>query len=162
MPLNEMILAAGAFASMGYINVLAVILISLFMNILADIFGYFLTYKYGDGILKLLRIKKDDNFFKVKKYLENYAYGTIFFCKIVGPFGPSVNFLSGLIRIPFKKFLLFDFLGNATDVIFFVLAGYLLGNYWQKFVSDLWIFAIVPIVIFVGYLVYKTRFRNLK
>ena len=162
VPLNEIILVAGAFASLGHMNILPIILISLFTNILADIFGYFLTYRYGDAIFKLLRIKKDTGFFKVKKYLENYAYGTIFFCKIVGPFGPMVNFVSGLIRIPFWKFLLFDFLGNFTDVIFFALAGYLVGNYWPKFLTELWLFAIVPAVIFIIYLVYKTRFRTIK
>ena len=162
MPLNEIILAAGAFASLGYMKIIPIILISLFTNILADIIAYSLTYKYGDDIFKLLRIKKDTGFFKVKKYLENYAYGTIFFCKIIGPFGPMVNFVSGLIRIPFWKFLLFDFLGNFTDVIFFALAGYLVGNYWPKFLTELWLFAIVPTVIFLIYLVYKTRFRTIK
>lgn len=162
IPLNEIILVAGAFASQGYMNVLAVLGTALFANILADVLGYFLTYRYGDVILQVLRIKKDDNFFRVKKYLENYAYGTIYFCKIVGPFGPSVNFLSGLIRIPFKKFLLFDILGNTSDVLFFVLSGYLVGNYWEKFLENLWVFAIGAIIVFLGYLIYKTRFRKIK
>ncbi len=162
LPLNEIILMVGAFASLGYFNVFKVIFISLFTNISADMLGYFLTHRHGDTIFKFLRIKKDDAFFKVKKYLENYAYGTIFFCKIVGPFGPSVNFISGLIRIPFWKFLLFDVLGNITDVVFFVLAGYLVGKYWPKFLADLWIFAIIAIIIFLAYLIYKTRFRKIK
>jgi membrane-associated protein len=162
VPLNELILVAGAFASAGKMNIILIIVIAFFTNVLADVFGYFLTYHYGDDIFRLLRIKKDTNFFRVKKYLENYAYGTIYFCKIIGPFGPMVNFVSGLINIPFWKFFLFDVLGNLTDVLFFALAGYLVGDYWQKFLTELWMFAIIPIVIFLGYLIYKTRFRNLK
>ena len=162
IPLNEILVVAGAFASAGKMNIMAVIAIGFFTNVAVDIFAYFLTYHYGDDIFRLLRIRKDTGFFKVKKYLENYAYGTIYFCKIIGPFGPMVNFVAGLIRIPFKKFVLFDVLGNFSDVLFFALAGYLVGNYWQKFLTELWMFAIVPIVIFLGYLVYKTRFRNIK
>ncbi len=162
VPLNEIILVAGAFASAGKMNIIAIIVISFFTNVAADVFAYFLAYHYGDAVFHVLRIRKDAGFFKVKKYLENYAYGTIYFCKIIGPFGPLVNFVSGLIEIPFWKFLIFDILGNLTDVLFFALAGYLVGNYWQKFLTELWLFAIVPVVIFIGYLIYKTRFRSIK
>jgi len=162
IPLNEVLVVAGAFASAGNMNIMLVMIIGFFTNVAVDVFAYFLTYHYGDAIFRALRIKKNDNFFKVKNYLENYAYGTIYFCKIVGPFGPLVNFISGLIRLPFRQFLLFDVLGNFSDVLFFSLAGYLVGNYWQKFLTELWMFAIVPIVVFIGYLVYKTRFRAIK
>lgn len=162
VPLNEVILAAGAFAKLGNMNLWAILSISLFGNVLTDMLGYFLAYRYGDDVLRILRIKKDANFFKVKGYLENYAYGTIYFTKIIGPFGPMVNLVSGLIRIPFKQFLLYDFLGNFTDVIFFVLAGYIAGDYWQDILRNIWIFGAVCIFVFVGYLIYKTRFRKIK
>ncbi len=162
VPLNEVILIAGALANLGYMNILLVLTISFSMNVLADLFAYGLTYRFGDAILSALKIKKDDNFFRVKGYLERYAYGTIYVSKIVGPFGPSVNLIAGLIRIPFSQFLIFDLLGNATDVLFFVLAGYLAGNYWQKLIANLWVIALIAAFCFLVYLVYKTRKRNQK
>lgn len=162
IPLNEVILIAGAFASHGYMNILGIIAIAFFTNVATDAFAYFLTYHYEHAIFDLLRIKRDGTFLKVKKYLENYAAGTIYFCAIIGPFRPMVNFVSGLIGIPFRKFILFDILGNATAVIFFSLAGYLVGDYWRKFLTELWLLAIVPIIIFIGYIIYKTRFRSIK
>ena len=135
IPLNEILVVAGAFASAGKINIIAVIAIGFLTNVAVDIFAYFLTYHYGDAIFRALRIKKDTAFFKVKKYLENYAYGTIYFCKIVGPFGPMVNFVAGLIRIPFKKFVLFDVLETFLTCSFSLLQD-IVGDYWQKFLTD--------------------------
>ncbi|MBU6370453.1 hypothetical protein KGQ74_00005, partial [Patescibacteria group bacterium] len=102
VPVNEIILVAGAFASQGYMSVLAVMAIALFTNIGVDILGYSLTYRFGDDILRILRIRKDATFYRVRKYLENYASGTIYFGAIVGPFRPLINFISGLMRLPFR------------------------------------------------------------
>ncbi len=160
LPLNELILAVSALTKEGF-NPWYVFYISLISNMLADILGYYLARIYGHAIFEKLRIKKNEKFYKAEAYMKKYAYGTIFFSKIVGPFGPWTNFLAGLIGLPFSKYLLFNFLGNFVDVAIFTIAGYYLGENWQVFMKNTWILGIVAIVAFVGYLAYIT-FRKPK
>jgi membrane protein DedA with SNARE-associated domain len=130
--------------------------------VLADSFGFFLTYRYGQVIIDKLITKWDGKIFSVEKYLRKYAFGTVFLTRIAGPFAPYVNFLSGLIGVPYSKFVIADFLGNAIGAIFFFVAGYILGNYWQVFLNDTWIVTIVITILFIGYVVYKTVIKKKK
>ncbi len=160
IPENTVLVACGAFASQGYMNVYIVILITIIGTVLADCFGFFLTYRYGNIVIDKLIPKWDKKIFDIEKHLRNYAFGTIFLTKIAGPFAPYVNFLSGLIGVPFHKFLFADILGNAVGDVFFVLAGYILGNYWQLFIDDTWLASAVVFVIFIIYIIYKTMQRK--
>ena len=163
LPDNTLLVAVGAFASQGYFNIFAVIIIAMITNVTADIFGYFLTYRYGNDILKLLRIDaKNAKFVKAEIWLKKYSAVTIFFTRIAGPFGPAINFLSGLIKFSFKKFLLADLLGNVVDLTFFTLTGYFLGNYWQTFLKNIQYFGWLIFLIFVLYLFYKMYLKSNK
>ena len=152
-PLNTVYFAVGAFAGQGYFNIFILWIVSYLTNVSGDSFGYFVTYIYGKKILGILHINPENkNLLKVEKLLREYAAETIFFTRLTTPFFNLVNFMSGLIGVPFKKFIFFDMLGNIIDVSFFVFAGYFLGNYWEEFLKNiqyvgLAIFAIFVIVI---------------
>lgn len=156
LPANTILLAMGAFASQGYTNVFIVLFLSIGTNVLADCFGFFLTYKYGKVVMDKLMKRWDGAFLRIERYLRTYAFGTVFLTRIVGPFAPYVNFLSGLIGVPFLRFFIADILGNSIGISFFVIAGYILGNYWEKFVDDIWVIGAIVFVIFLLYLGYKT------
>ena len=162
IPMNAIITAMGAFASQGYLNGPFALSLTILTNVLADSFGFYLTHHYGQIIIDKLIPKWDGKVFSVEKYLRRYAFGTVFLTRIAGPFAPYVNFLSGLIGVPYLKFLIADFLGNAIGAIFFFVAGYILGNYWQTFLNDIWIVTIVITVLFVIYVLYKTLMRKKK
>lgn len=162
LPANAILVAMGAFSSQGYLNGPYALSLTIATNVFADSFGFYLTYKYGNIIIEKLIPKWDRKIFDIEKYLRNYAFGTVFLTRIAGPFAPYVNFLSGLIGVRYYKFLLADFLGNAIGAIFFFVAGYILGNYWQSFINDTWLVSAAVFVIFVIYVIYKTirRRRN--
>ena len=155
-PANALLVAMGAFASQGYANIFVVLFLAIFTNVLGDCFGFFLTYKYGQKIIDKFIPQWDAKIFHVEKFLRNYAFGTIFLTRIAGPFEPYVNFLSGVIGVSFRKFLLAGFLGNTLSIAFFVVAGYILGNYWQEFINDMWVIGAAVFIMFLIYLAYKT------
>jgi len=162
LPMNAILVAMGAFSSQGYLSGWFALSLTVLTNVLADSFGFFLTWRYGQVIIDRLIPKWDGKVFSVEKYLRRYAFGTIFLTRIAGPFAPYVNFLSGLIGVPYMKFVLADFLGNAIGAMFFFAAGYILGNYWQTFLSDTWLVTIVVSVLFVLYVIYKAVLRKRK
>jgi len=155
LPTNTILVATGAFASQGYMDISVILFLAIIVNVLTDCFAFFLTYRYGKIIIDKFIPKWDGKVFSVEKYLRNYAFGTIFLTRIAGPFAPYVNFLSGLIGVRFKKFLLADFLGNTIGTIFFVSAGYVLGNYWEIFIDDIWLITLAIFVLLLIYFAYK-------
>lgn len=157
LPNNLILLATGAFASQGYLNLYLAVALALTTNIGADILGYFLARKYGVIILKKLHVS-ERNIEKVGEKVRDYASATIFVTRIAGPFGATVNFVSGLLKVPFRKFIIFNLLGNFVDIVFYMVAGYLLGNYWEIY-SDEIVFAVavVGFLIIVGFVVIKSK-----
>lgn len=134
-PANTLLLATGAFASQGYFNVWMVFAVALIANVLGDSVGYLLTRKWGLRFIKEHHLKKYSYVDKLNEYIKSNTRMTIFLTRFVGTVGPAVNFLSGLIGIPYGQFLLFDILGNMCDIGFFLVAGYILGGVWQDFSS---------------------------
>ncbi len=159
LPLNEINLAMNAYvtANPGFMSHSGIFFTTLAGYLSADSAGYFLAYLLGNLIFEKLSIKKDEKFYKTEDWLKRYAPGTIFLGKIVGPFGPMINFVSGLIGIPYGKFLTYDFLGNFTNVVIFTSAGILLGDNWQVFVQNSWPLAFFVIALFILYIYYRSK-----
>ncbi len=150
LPLNAAFVALGAFASQGYFNVFVVWIAAFSTNVSADIIGYYITNKYGESIFRKLHINAQSaKFLKIEKWLREYAGETIFFTRITSPFASIVNFISGFIGVPFKKFILADLAGNFIDIVFCVFAGYFLGNYWEEFLINVQYIGIAIFIIFV-------------
>ncbi len=154
LPANAILVALGAFASQGYLSLWGVLITAIMTNIGTDCFAYFLTHRYGKSVLDRLLIRLDGKLAVLEKNLRTYAFGTIFLTRIAGPFAPYVNFLSGLIGVPFSKFLLADVIGNAPSISFFVLSGYILGNHWQDFLANISLIGGIVIGCFGLYLIY--------
>lgn len=165
LPLNIMFFVVGAFSSQGYFNVFVCWIVAFLTNVLSDLLGFFLTNKYGEEIFKTLHIDtKNPKFLKIEKWLMEYSSETIFFTRITGPFAPTVNFLSGLVGVPFKKFLLYDIAGNFVDVSFFIFAGYFLGNFWQDFLKNtqyISLFIFLVFILFLLFRFYKKKLSNI-
>ena len=133
LPMNAIIIAMGAFASQGYLNGPLALSLTVLTNVLADSFGFFLTYHYGQVIIDKLIPKWDGKLLVSREYLRKYAFGTSFLTRIAGPFIPYVDFLSGLIGVPYLKFLIADFLGNAIGAIFFLVQDMFLAIIGRRF-----------------------------
>ncbi|MEI6479982.1 MAG: DedA family protein [bacterium] len=134
-PENTLLLATGAFASQGYLNLAISFIVALTANILGDSIGYYLTKRWGYKIIKESKIKKYKYVKQAEKYLLDHSGITIFISRFVGAIGQLVNFMSGLIGISFRHFILFDIIGNALEIGIFMVAGYLLGNTWRNFLG---------------------------
>jgi membrane-associated protein len=94
-----------------------------------NIFGYLFGRRIGAGIYK-----KEDSFFFKKRHVEatqhfyeKHGGKTLFlgrFLPVIRTFAPI---LAGVIRIDFKKFMLYNFAGAACWIISFTCIGYFLG-----------------------------------
>lgn len=130
LPGDSLLFVAGLLVGIGYIKVpiYALILILIVMAILGNMTGYAFGRWTGKGLYK----RKDGWLFK-KKYLtmtENYynrhGVKTIFlgrFLPIIRTFAPI---LAGVIKMDWKKFLMYTIVGAVAWITTFCLIGFFL------------------------------------
>lgn len=162
LPSNILITIIGVLSSQGYFGLFITFILTLLASISADTTGYLLTYKYGYKFLVKIHFNKKMYIAKIRNKLRKYSSITIFATRIVGPFAPAVNFLSGLTKIKFLKFLPFDLLGNIIHTSMYLLIGYLGGQYWRDIIQKTSTSSSVMFWTFlIGFIIYLL-FRNKK
>ena len=135
LPENTLLLAAGAFASQGYMNAAIIFAVALVSNVLGDSLGWALTRFWGTRIITSERLKSYRSLAKVEGFVHEHLRLTITATRFLGIPGVIVNFLCGLSGVPYRRFVLYDAIGNALDVGLFIAIGYALGSFSEDFSS---------------------------
>ena len=157
LPSGGLMFTAGVFVASGELEytVLFVCLVLVFAAMLGNITGYWFGKKAGP----LLYQRKESRFFR-RTHLqaaENFyskhggiALAAGLFFPIIRTFAPIV---AGMIKMDFRKFLLFTALGSVAWIGSFVSAGYMVASVpalkpYLKYIVLLIIIAVtIPIVI---------------
>ena len=158
LPGDYLLFLAGLLCSSGMIDVsLPTLLFSVMAaGILGNYTGYWFGYRTGPVLFS-----RDDSLFFKKRYIvlaeEFYAkYGGM--ALVLGRFFPIIRtfapIFAGVVRVDFKKFSLYNFIGSITWVCTFILAGFFLGrrypqlkDYLEYVVLGLIIITTIPLVI---------------
>ncbi len=123
-----------------------------------DNLGYALGYRGGRALL--IRYQ---SFFRIRsstiergeKLFERYGAVTVFFARFVFGMRIVAGPLAGVLRMPWRKFLIFNFLGAVVWVTVISAAGYLFGRHWEKLAMDLKRLDLILIGVFVLLLAWK-------
>ena len=165
LPSDTALLAAGAFAGQGFLNIYLVISVALVGSVLGDFTGFIVARKYGREFLMKIGLRKmimSEKFKNLEKFIADNSRSTIFITRFIGQIGPLVNILAGLSEMPLRKFLFYEILGTATDVVVISLAGYFLGSAWQNLTTVIELVGVGLIVVAVAIVFSKIYFRKLK
>src|ERR1035437_3502538 len=85
IPASTALAAAGGYASQGYMNIYAVLAVTLFGSITGDIVGYILARRYGEKVLSKFvffrHILQSKSFHKIENYIVDFAPSLIFFSR---------------------------------------------------------------------------------
>ncbi|NEU05894.1 MULTISPECIES: DedA family protein [Clostridium] len=129
LPGDYLLFAAGAFAALGNLNIVILIIFLGLAAILGDTVNYHIGRYLGPKVLK------DDNKFlkkeyidKTNKFYETYGGKTIIlarFMPIIRTFAP---FVAGVGKMDYKKFITFNAIGGIVWVSGISLIGYSFGN----------------------------------
>lgn len=158
LPTNTMLLAVGAFASQGYFNFWLSLAIAIVANTLGDLTGYGITRRYGERVVRALKMHNIRFFNQLREELRTDAAVTVFTTRFAGWLSTPTNFLAGLVAVPFPTFLWWDLLGNAIEPAVALSLGYAVGNYWDDLSG---IFELIAAVIAVSVVIFVlTRIRN--
>lgn len=163
LPSNAMLLAVGAFASQGFFNFWGALIVAVVANTLGDLTDYGITRKYGEHVIRFLHLHKFKFYNQLQEELRTDAAITVFMTRFAGSLSPVASFLAGLVEVPFKVFLLNDFLGNVIEPFGALALGYLVGDYWNDFSNLLELVAAIvaiAVIMFVLFRIYKRMMRR--
>ncbi|MEI9920820.1 MAG: VTT domain-containing protein [Bacteroidota bacterium] len=161
LPGDSLLFTAGLLTNHKIIDipVWQLILFVIIAAVAGSTVGY-LSGRWAHGYL----IKKKENFFWKREYMDMTRalykkYGAMAF--IIGRFLPVVRtfvtIMSGMVRIDFKIFFIFNVIGVSIWVIAMVMAGYALGNIFPNILDYLEIIVIALIVLTAIPIIFQFR-----
>jgi len=123
---------------------------------LGDNLGFTLGYYGGRPLLD-----RYQNAFRIhpttiakgERLFARYGAVTVFFARFVFGLRIIAGPMAGVLRMPWRKFLLFNFLGAAVWVTVISGAGYLFGRHWEHLEQNVKRFDLVVVVCVVLVLV---------
>ena len=150
LPGETALLSAADFAGQGTLNIEGVIATAAAAAILGDNCGYWVGREFGFPLLyrygHLLRL--DEGKLKVAQYLFIKHGGSIvFFGRFVAILRTFAAFLSGVNKLTWPRFLVFNALGGIVWATVFGLGGYFLGVAFETYARPVGIGALVCAVI---------------
>ena len=85
-----------------------------------------------------------------ERLFRRYGAATVFFARFIAGLRVINGPLAGVLRMHWRKFLLFNFLGAATWVTAISSAGYFFGQNWQELAGILSNFSIAVVIILIA------------
>src|ERR1700692_2799085 len=82
-----------------------------------------------------------------EKLFARYGGVAIFFARFIFGMRVFAGPLAGVLRMPWRAFALFNFLGAAVWVTFIAAIGYLFGQHWRRLMHEMQRFNIVAAII---------------
>ncbi len=161
-PASLTLVAAGSFAKQGEMNLWPVLMAGSMAAILGDQIGYGLSRWAGSHlVIRISRRFGGANKLKEAEALSKKWGGPgIFFSRwLVTQLGPWINFTSGIADYPWRRFILWDVLGEVLWVVLYVMLGYVFSDrvqYISEILGNLgWaIFALI-ISIILGWKLFR-------
>jgi membrane protein DedA with SNARE-associated domain len=131
-------------------------------DIVGDLIFYGLGYKFGMGFVR--RVGKyigitEKLVLKMEKYFINHGGKTIFAVKSTTGLCWATFTAAGIVKMDFKKFLKYSFLGGIVWSSFLVAMGYFYGYLWREIRDYIewigWVIFLLTAATFVSVIIYK-------
>jgi membrane protein DedA with SNARE-associated domain len=155
-------LISAMLASLGAFFWPWVLLLSILGDIIGDVILYGLGYKYGMHFVrhagKYMGIT-ESLVLRMEKYFQKHGGKTIFAVKSTTGLCWATFTAAGIVKMDFKKFLSYSFLGGIVWSGFLVAMGYFYGYLWKsikQYISWIgWIIFGIAIISFIIIIFYK-------
>lgn len=140
-----------------------IILVGVCAATVGDNLGYLIGYRGGrrlfDRYRNTFRIKLE-TILRGERLFDQYGAVTIFFARFIFGLRVIAGPLAGVLRMPWKRFALFNFLGALLWVIVISFVGYKFGKHWDVLTEYLESFNIGIAIAAVVVLLLLWRWRK--
>ena len=159
IPTGAVLFTAGVFAATGdlHYNIFEICVLLILASIAGGLTGYWFGWKTGPLLYK----RKESRFFK-KQHLttaESFYNKYGWLALILGMYLPLIRtfapIVAGIVKLDFRKFILFTIAGSILCTLSFVSIGYFIGSRpylkpWLNYIVMGFIITVtIPLVIWV-------------
>ena len=174
IPATPVLLAAGALAGIGKLNLAMVMVLAVVACLAADAFWFGLGVKRGSSILRTLcriSLEPDNCVKQTETSYSRYGVTSLLFAKFVPGLSTVAPPMAGIFRVPLARFLLFDGIGSAVWAGCFVFGGWLfrsqievVAEYLSRFGVWVLIFVAALLATYILFKYWQRRriFRELR
>lgn len=167
LPGETMLLFASFLAYQHHeLSLAMIILVGTAACTLGDNLGYWIGFHGGRPLLhryqKSFRVS-DKKIARGEKLFERFGPATVFFARFVFGMRVIAGPLAGVLRMQWRRFVLYNFLGAAVWVSVIASVGYLFGQHWHRLLRIVGRANVVVFVLaatLVTYLWWKYRERS--
>jgi membrane protein DedA with SNARE-associated domain len=141
---------AAIFAGNGTLSLVGVILTASAAAIFGDNCGYWVGREFGFPLLARIApvLRLDESKLKVAQYLFlKHGGAIVFFGRFVAILRTFAAFLSGVNKLPWPRFLIFNAAGGIVWASIFGVGGYMLGKAFEHYARPVGIAALVCAVV---------------
>jgi membrane protein DedA with SNARE-associated domain len=166
LPGETMLLFASFLAFQNHeLNLGLIILVGTAACTLGDNLGYWIGFHGGRPLLhRYQRFFKvsDEKIAKGEALFDRFGPVTVFFARFVFGMRIIAGPLAGVLRMQWRRFVLFNFLGAVTWVTVISCVGYLFGRHWQHLLrvvgrANAIIFVVALLVAIYAWRKYRDR-----
>jgi membrane protein DedA with SNARE-associated domain len=135
IPAAPLLIAAGALARAGKMNLTFAVALAFIAVILADLFWYSLGRYRGGRILKLLcriSLEPDSCVRRTENVFIRHGVRSLLVAKFIPGLNTAAPSLAGVFRMPVRRFLIFDSLGGFFWVVTVTSLGLILSDQLER------------------------------
>lgn len=163
LPGDSLLFAAGAFASLGSLNIVLLWLILGMAAVIGDSVNYMIGKTIGSRLYQKNNLKfiKKEYLDKTREFYERHGGKTIIIARFIPIIRTFAPFVAGIGEMSYLRFISYNIAGGIAWVSLFTFMGYYFGNLPAvKSNFTFVIFAIIFISILPGIIGYiKQRFK---
>jgi membrane protein DedA with SNARE-associated domain len=157
-PVTLVLVAAGSFVQQGEMKLWQVVATGSLAAVLGDLIGYFLARWSGRRLIRRVSrsIGAERKIKQAQVLTRRWSGAGIFFSRwLITALGPWVNVTSGISSYPWRRFLVWDVLGETIWVVLYVMLGYFFSDRIQALLEILgnltWVIVGLILTIVLGW-----------
>lgn len=169
LPGDSLLFAAGAFAALGSLNIVYVIILLIVAAFLGDTCNYWIGHFFGAKLVANPKVPiKMEHIEETKKFFDKHGGKTIILARFVPIVRTFAPFVAGIGKMHYGDFVKYNVVGAILWVLIASLAGYFFGNI--PFVKDNFsliilaviLISVLPMAIPAGIKILKKITRKIK
>ncbi len=168
LPGDSLLFAAGAFAALGSLNILSILVLLIVAAILGDTCNYWIGHFFGERLVANPKVPINRNHIEeTQKFFNKYGGKTIVLARFVPIVRTFAPFVAGIGRMSYKHFISYNIIGGIAWVLLATLTGYFFGNItfvkenFSLIILAVIMISVLPMVIPVGIKFTKKLLRKL-
>ena len=130
LPGASLLFASGAFAALGSLNIVTVVILLWVAAVLGDFVNYWIGYTFGIKFFNKIegRIIKREHLERTQAFYAKYGGRTIVFARFMPIVRTLAPFVAGMSKMSYRQFSHYNLFGAFAWVTILTLGGYFFGT----------------------------------